>query len=116
MLEFPVNVSKSDTGDYIARLADLPDGPTGTGVDPYAALDDLTSKAHEALSTLHGDGKLPTPTPVDDRPVITFDEHSAPPYTGTPMPLATGQGDQAEMIGYTWTNHTVFVDNLGTTK
>lgn len=116
MLEFPVNVSKSDAGDYVARLVDVPDGPAGTGVDPYSALDNLKDVAVNTLSTLKEEGRLPTPSPVDDRPVVSFEENAAASPPSTPEPLATGKGDQSEMIGYSWTNHAVFADNLGSTK
>lgn len=111
MLKFPVSVTQSNDGDYVARLVDLPDGPQGSGIDPYAALEDLTSPARVELSRLQESQELPEPSPVDDRPVVTFDSSDvkAPLTHGA---LATGKGDQSEMIGYSWTNHIVLPENL----
>lgn len=111
MLEFPVDVSKSDSGDYVARLIDLPDGPSGQGIDPYAALEDLTGRAQDALRQLNSNDELPSPSPVEDRPVIQFDSQQILEQTLSQKPLMVGKGDQSQMIGYSWTNHVVFPDN-----
>lgn len=112
MLEFPVSVSISDAGDYVARLIDLPDGPAGQGIDPYSALEDLKASADAALSSLHDDGQLPTPSPAEDQPVISFDETKEKTVRSALDSLAVGGKEQeVEMIGYSWTNHAVIRDN-----
>jgi len=111
MLEFPVDVSKSEAGDYVARLVDLPDGPRGQGIDPYAALEDLTVRAQDALLELKSKDELPSPSSVEDRPVIQFDNEQSAPVSNTQEPLMVGKGDQSQMIGYSWTNDIVFPDS-----
>lgn len=113
IIEFPVNVSQSEEGGYVARLVDLPegaDGPEGRGVDPYAALEDLTGPAKQALAKLYHSDALPEASPVDDRPVFCFDSAEIGPSLQSRHALATGKGDQSEMLGYSWTNHIVFAD------
>lgn len=112
MLEFPVNVSRSSDGEYIAILADVPDGPTGHGVDPYAAFDALNSLAQDILRQFQRENRLPSPSPLEDRPAVAFD---STPEAASPKPQSIesigGRGDRIEMIGYCWTNHLVFPDN-----
>ena len=112
MLEFPVDVTKTNDGEYVARLADLPDGPAGFGVDPYAALNDLSSVAQRELRALNKSGNLPTPSPTNDRPTLSFDRNE---NTDIPEPtmnrrLMGGSGEQRGMLGYSWTNDVVFHD------
>jgi hypothetical protein len=103
MLEFPVNVTKSEDGDYIARLADRANGPQGNGVDPYAALNDLKAQAIADLALLDKDGRLPIPSKADDRPVIIYENQ--PNNAGG---LETNIIRQGHMLGYCWTNDVVF--------
>ena len=103
MLEFPVNVTKSESGEYIARLVDRTDGPQGKGVDPYAALNDLKARAIADLAVLDKNGRLPIPSNADDRPVIVYDNQSSD--TGG---LEMGVVRQGHMLGYSWTNDVVF--------
>ena len=110
MLEFPVDVIKTESGTYSARLVDLPDGPTGLGVDPYAALNDLSETAHKELLKLNESDALPEPSSINDRPTISFDGSAVESGPSSPMnsQLVSGIGDQNEMLGYTWTNDVVF--------
>lgn len=103
MLEFPVNVTKSEGGEYIARLADRENGPQGKGVDPYAALNDLKARAIADLAVLDKDGRLPIPSNADDRPVIVYDNQS-----NDAGGLEIGIVRQGHMLGYSWTNDIVF--------
>ncbi|NKB46019.1 MAG: hypothetical protein GKS03_17295 [Alphaproteobacteria bacterium] len=112
MLEFPVDVTKTEDGAYSARLTDLPDGPTGFGVDPYAALNDLSDAAHTELSKLDKNGALPEPSPTDDRPTVSFDRGKTADGSSSTMntQLIGGTGRQYKMLGYSWTNDVVFHD------
>lgn len=103
MPEFPVNVTKSESGEYIARLVDRANGPQGKGVDPYAALNDLKARAIADLATLDKDGRLPTPSSADDRPVIVY-ENQANDAGGQDIGIVR----QGHMLGYSWTNDVVF--------
>jgi hypothetical protein len=106
MLEFPVNVSKTDGDEYIARMADLPEGPIGKGVDPYDALNDLERHAQPALTALRDSGDLPQPSPIEDRPTISFDQ-----LIDYQTHLISGNGQKIQMLGYSWTNHVIFPEH-----
>lgn len=111
MLEFPVNVSKSEDGQYEARLADVPDGPVGFGSDPYAALSDLKSHVPAALKALEAEGELPSPSSIDDRPVVEYSGATDADASGTMIAgIRAGGVKQNQMLGYSWTNDVVFPD------
>lgn len=112
MLEYPVDVTKTEDGEYVAHLVDLPDGPAGYGVDPYAALNDLSDSAHGELLQLYKSGVLPKPSSANDRPTISFDRHATEEKPGPTMnaQLSGGTGQQHGMLGYSWTNDVVFPD------
>lgn len=112
MLEYPVKVTQTGDGDYVAILVDLSDGPSGRGVDPYAALDDLSAPAKSALAALLRDGALPQPSPTDDRPVVLFDEASQDRASKLGlMDSPYGRYQQSTMLCYSWTNDVVFPDS-----
>jgi len=107
MKSFPVDVSRASDGDYEARLADISDSPVGRGVDPYAALEDLDSAARTLLKSLHSEGALPDPAAADDRPTLDFDPNADDTAFGD-QGLVNDQTSNDDLIGYTWTNSTVF--------
>lgn len=110
LIEFPVNVSQSEDGGYVARLVDLPEGVEGRGVDPYAALEDLSARAQDALARLHHNKALPVASAIEDRPTIKFDPDAVPAALGITASLSVSDVKQNEMLGYCWTNHTIFQD------
>ncbi|MBT5241786.1 MAG: hypothetical protein HN793_07555 [Rhodospirillaceae bacterium] len=112
MLEYPVDVTKTEDGEYVARLVDLPDGPAGHGIDPYAALNDLSDTAPGELLRLYKSGILPKPSSANDRPTVSFDSSATGdgPEPTMNTRLIGGTGQQWKMLGYSWTNDVVFHD------
>lgn len=107
MKSYPVDVSRTDDGDYEARLADLSTSPVGRGIDPYAALEDLDAPARTLLRKLHSEDALPEPATADDRPTLDFDPNADnSDFSG--QGLVNEQTSDDSLIGYTWTNSTVF--------
>ncbi len=112
MLEFPVKATQSENGGYVAILVDLPEGPIGRGVDPYAAVNDLSDQAQTSLAALLKDGSLPEPSPVDDRPVVQFDETGRTASMGSlPVDSPFNRFQQSTMLCYSWTNDVFFPDS-----
>lgn len=112
MPDFPVRVLRTESGDYTASLVDLTNGPTGQGVDPYAALEDLAEPAKEALHLLNQRNALPTPSDIDDQPVISFDpDNDLDSKTSDAFNVAVARYSKTPMICYSWTNVTVLTDS-----
>jgi hypothetical protein len=109
MPNYPVNVRRTEDGSYEASLADLENGPVGVGVDPYAALEDLSGPARARLAELRDGDGLPDPSPADERPVIEYDPDAADqtsPYA--PAQITDPRSEQFEMVGYSWTSTSIF--------
>ncbi|MGB1876545.1 MAG: hypothetical protein ACPHGY_06410 [Rhodospirillaceae bacterium] len=115
MFEFPADVTKDEGGEYTARLVDIPDGPTGHGIDPYAALNDLSDAAQPELRRLFKSGTLPRPSAANDRPVVLFDRNASQDTHNQAMNthLIGGAGLKNKMLGYSWTNDLVFQEASG---
>jgi hypothetical protein len=107
MYSYPVDVNPTSDGEYDARLADLADSPVGRGVDPYAALEDLNGKVRPILRKLYEESALPEPSPGNDRPTLDFDPMTPEPSDAT-LTALTDEVSDDNMIGYSWTNTTVF--------
>ncbi|MDG2244660.1 MAG: hypothetical protein P8L66_14340 [Rhodospirillaceae bacterium] len=113
MLEFPADVIKNEGGEYTARLVDIPDGPAGQGIDPYAALSDLSDAAQPELLKLYNNGTLPRPSAANDRPVVVFDRNASKDTGSHAMNthFFAGTGLKNKMLGYSWTNDVIFQES-----
>jgi len=112
MPDFPIQVLRVNSGKYTASLVDLSDGPAGQGIDPYGAVKDLVDAAWAVLEKLNEENALPTPSAVDDRPVISFDPGRTRDINDSRgLDSAATQYRSNLMICYSWTNSAVIYES-----
>jgi len=110
MLQYPVDISQEDSDNFTAKLADLPDGPTGTGDDAYKAYMDLVDKSLDMLTEMIVNGEHPEPSDPDGRPVIGMGDIQLIKPEPVVEQIETTSSDGTDMVNYNWSSDKVFRD------
>jgi hypothetical protein len=114
MLKFPVNVSISSNGKYVATIADIENSPTSINGDPHLAYENLIVPAKKLFAEMHKNDTLPSPSNPSDRPTIPFEENhllTADSQVFSPINLTPLKTKKNMMIGYVWTNFSAALEN-----